>query len=114
MQKCGLNTRAMFSGNLDHAGVRRCELASPEVCHVGYELQGASNNANTSTGRLSGGGNRSRVLRSPGDSSDASFSMVENDHQAELEQLRQELEATKKEKMELELAVGRVKSRRET
>ena len=40
--------------------------------------------------------------------------MVENDHQAELEQLRQELEATKKEKMELELAVGRVKSRRET
>ena len=88
-------------GNLDHAGVRRCELASPEVCHVGYELQGASNNANTSTGRLSGGGNRSRVLRSPGDSSDASFSMVENDHQAELEQLRQELEATKKEKMEL-------------
>ena len=34
--------------------------------------------------------------------------MVENDHQAELEQLRQELEATKKEKMELELAVGRV------
>ena len=61
-----------------------------------------------------GGGNRSRVLRSPGDSSDASFSMVESDHQAELEQLRQELEATKKEKMELELAVGRVKSRRET
>ena len=101
-------------GNSDHAGVRRCELASPEVCHVGHELQGASNNANTPTGRLSGGGNRSRVLRSPGDSSDASFSMVESDHQAELEQLRQELEATKKEKMELELAVGRVKSRRET
>ena len=43
-------------------------------------------------------------------SSDSSFSMVESDHQAEIEQLCQELEATKKEKMEL----GRVKSRRET
>ena len=42
-------------GNSDHAGVRRCELASPEVCHVGHELQGASNNANTTTGRLSRG-----------------------------------------------------------
>ena len=61
-----------------------------------------------------GNGHRFHVLRSPGDSSDASFSMVENDHQAELEQLRQELEVTKKEKMELELAAGRVKSRRET
>eukprot|EP00435_Cladocopium_sp_Y103_P031926 s621_g8.t1 len=59
-------------------------------------------------------GSQSHVLRSPGNSSDASFSVVEGDQQAEIEMLRQELEATKKEKMELELAAGRIKSRRET
>eukprot|EP00435_Cladocopium_sp_Y103_P056474 s23_g19.t1 len=54
------------------------------------------------------------IPKMPSDSSDASFSLVESDHQSEIDQLRQELAAVTKEKMELELAAGRVKSRKET
>ena len=61
-----------------------------------------------------GRGRPSRGHPTPGDSSDASFSLVENDHQGEIEQLRQELAAVTKEKLELELAASRTKSRRET
>ena len=58
-----------------------------------------------------GGGMSSRDH--PGDSSDTSFSLVEDQMSAELEQLRRELEATKKEKTELEQTLGRAKSRKE-
>ena len=61
-----------------------------------------------------GRGKPSRGLPTPGDSSDASFSLVESEHQSEIEQLRQELAAVTKEKLELELAAARTKSRRET
>lgn len=49
----------------------------------------------------------------PGDSSDASFSVVEDTMSAELAKLRAELEIAKKDKAELELTLGRSKSRKE-
>lgn len=49
----------------------------------------------------------------PGDSSDTSFSLVEQDQQHEIEALKLELARVKQEKLELESTVGPTKLRRE-
>lgn len=49
----------------------------------------------------------------PGDSSDTSFSMVDDQAAQEMMRLRQELEEVTKEKLELELSLSRAKSRKE-